>query len=138
VGYLAAWKQGGVLIGLAGAAVALWMTFAPCFLWIFAGAPFVERLAGQPRLSAALAGITAAVVGVIANLSLWFALHVLFGSLSVWQAGPLRLTLPDPASLDVTAALLALAAGWLILVRHMDLLLVLALSAAAALVLAAV
>ncbi len=138
VGYLAAWKQGGVLWGIAGAAVAVWMTFAPCFLWIFAGAPFVERLATAPRLAAALAGITAAVVGVIANLSLWFALHVLFDGLSTWQAGPLRLTLPDPASVDWKALLLAVGAAWLILWRHLDLILVLALSALAALALSAV
>jgi chromate transporter len=138
VGYLAAWKQGGVLWGIAGAAVAVWMTFAPCFLWIFAGAPFVERLATAPRLAAALAGITAAVVGVIANLSLWFALHVLFDGLAVWQAGPLRLTLPDPASVDWKALLLAAGAAWLILWRHLDLILVLALSALAALALSAV
>ncbi len=138
VGYLAAFKQGGLGFGLAGAAVAVWMTFAPCFLWIFAGAPFVERLAAAPRLSAALAGITAAVVGVIASLSLWFALHVLFHRLVLWQAGPLRLTLPDPAALDVRALALAAFAAWAILWRHMDLILVLALSAVASLALAAV
>jgi chromate transporter len=138
VGYLAAFKAGGVGYGIAGAAIAVWMTFAPCFLWIFAGAPFVERLAGRPRLSAALAGITAAVVGVIANLSLWFALHVLFADLGTWQAGPLRVTLPDVTSLDWKALILALGAGYLILWRHMDLILVLALSAAAAVALSAV
>lgn len=133
VGFLAAFRQGGVPYGIAGAAVAVWMTFAPCFLWIFAGAPFVERLATQPRLSAALAGITAAVVGVIANLSLWFALHVLFGQVETLQAGPFRLAVPDLATLDVTAFLLALASGWLILVRHMDLIAVLAIMAGASL-----
>lgn len=131
VGYLSAWKQGGIALGIAGAAVALWMTFVPCFLWIFAGAPFVERLAGQPRLSAALAGITAAVVGVIANLSLWFALHVLFRRVDAFAAGPLRLALPDPATLDVTALGLAVAAGWMILRRRMNLTHVLAIMAAA-------
>jgi chromate transporter len=138
VGYLAAWKQGGIGYGIAGAAVAVWMTFVPCFLWIFAGAPFVERLAGQPRLAAALAGITAAVVGVIANLSLWFALHVLFGQVDTLAAGPLRLAVPVVTTLDITALALALVAGWLILVRHMDLILALALMAAASLGLALV
>jgi chromate transporter len=138
VGYLAAFKAGGVGYGIAGAAIAVWMTFAPCFLWIFAGAPFVERLAGRPRLSAALAGITAAVVGVIANLSLWFALHVLFADLGSWQAGPLRVTLPDVTSLDWKALILSFGAAYLILWRHMDLILVLALSAAAAVALSAV
>jgi chromate transporter len=132
VGYLAGFKAGGPALALAGAAVALWMTFAPCFLWIFAGAPHIERLAAQPRLTAALAGITAAVVGVIAQLSLWFALHVLFDRLFVWQQGPLRLTLPVPASLDPLAAALAAAAAWLILRRRWNILPVLALMAAAA------
>jgi chromate transporter len=131
VGYLAAWKQGGIAYGIAGAVTAIWMTFAPCFLWIFAGAPFVERLAGQPRLSAALGGITAAVVGVIANLSLWFALHVMFGTVDTVTAGPLRLAVPDPATLDAVALGLAAVAGWMILRRHMDLILVLAIMAAA-------
>jgi chromate transporter len=131
VGYLAAWKQGGIAYGIAGAVTAIWMTFAPCFLWIFAGAPFVERLAGQPRLSAALGGITAAVVGVIANLSLWFALHMMFGTVDTVTAGPLRLAVPDPATLDAVALGLAAVAGWMILRRHMDLILVLAIMAAA-------
>jgi chromate transporter len=138
VGYLSAWKQGGIAYGIAGAAVAIWMTFIPCFLWIFAGAPFIERLAGQPRLSSALAGITAAVVGVIANLSLWFALHVLFGTVDTVSTGPLRVALPDPATLDVTALGLAIVAGWMILRRHMDLILVLAIMAAASVTLSLV
>jgi chromate transporter len=129
VGYLAAWKAGGMAFGVAGAVVALWMTFVPCFLWIFAGAPFVERLAGQPRLSSALAGITAAVVGVIASLSLWFALHVLFATVTLWQGGPLRLTLPDLATVNWQAVGLALIAGYLILWRHWGLVTVLAIAA---------
>ena len=83
VGFLAGFRQGGepaLAFGLLGAAVTLWATFAPCFLWIFIGAPYVERLSANPRLAGALAGVTAAVVGVILNLSLWFALHVLFGN----------------------------------------------------------
>lgn len=77
VGFVAAAKS-GLLFGLAGAGTALWMTFAPCFLWIFAGGPWIARLTQAPRLGAALQAITAAVVGVIASLSLWFAGHVLF------------------------------------------------------------
>ena len=83
VGFLAGFRHGGepqLAFGLLGAAVTLWATFAPCFLWIFTGAPYVERLSASPRLAGALAGVTAAVVGVILNLSLWFALHVLFGT----------------------------------------------------------
>ncbi|MEL6872324.1 MAG: chromate efflux transporter [Pseudomonadota bacterium] len=79
VGFLAAFKAGGWGLAMAAAVVTLWATFAPCFLWIFAGAPYVEWLNAQPRLKAALAAITAAVVGVIANLAVWFGLSVLFG-----------------------------------------------------------
>ena len=81
VGYLAAYRHGGGMdwiAGLCGAVVALWATFAPCFLWIFAGAPYIEWLNEQPKLKGALAAITAAVVGVILNLAIWFGLHVLF------------------------------------------------------------
>ena len=84
VGYFAGYRDMGCIWGgIAGAAVTLWMTFAPCFLWIFAGAPYIEAIGKRPRLSGALAAITAAVVGVILNLSLWFGLHVLFGR---WSA----------------------------------------------------
>jgi chromate transporter len=96
-------------LGLAGSAVALWATFAPCFLWIFAGAPHVERLAHAPRLQGALAAITAAVVGVIAQLALWFALHVLFRATTTTHAGPVRLTVPEWASFD--PGMLGLAAA---------------------------
>ena len=135
VGYLAAFKAGGLWYGVAGAVVALWMTFVPCFLWIFAGAPFIERLAGQPRLSSALAGITAAVVGVIAYLSLWFALHVLFGRVVVWEVWPLRLALPDVTSVNWQAVGLAVLSGWLILIRHWGLVTVLGIAAGLALIL---
>ena len=129
VGYLAGAKAGGLWLGIAGAVVAVWMTFVPCFLWIFAGAPFIERMAGQPRLSSALAGITAAVVGVIAYLSLWFALHVIFGKVGIWQAGPLRLAVPEPGSISLPALALALLSGYLILWRHWGLVTVLAIAA---------
>jgi chromate transporter len=129
VGYLAGFRQGGVMLGLAGAVIALWMTFAPCFLWIFAGAPFVERLAQAPRLSSALAGITAAVVGVIANLSVWFALHVLFAQVGTVTAGPLRLLAPDLTTLDPAALAIGVIAAYLILWRHWSLITVLAISA---------
>lgn len=79
VGLLAGYAQGGLPLALLAGALTLWVTFVPCFLWIFAGAPYVEWLLGQPRLKGALAAISAAVVGVILNLSVWFALHVLFG-----------------------------------------------------------
>ena len=131
VGFMAAHQLGGWTLGLAGAAIALWMTFIPSFLFIFAGAPFIERLTHMPRLSGALATITAAVVGVIANLSLWFALHVLFADVSDTMIGPLHLIWPDPTSLRTLPALIALFAAWALLLRHWSLLTVLALSALA-------
>ncbi len=110
VGYTAAHRFGGgvpVVMGILGALVTLWATFAPCFLWIFAGAPYIERLTHAPRLAAAMSTVTAAVVGVIANLSVWFALHVLFGHVSEQRFGPLLLHVPDAASLDATALALS-------------------------------
>lgn len=131
VGFMAAHQIGGWMMGLAGAAIAVWMTFVPSFLFVFTGAPFIDRLTHMPRLSGALAAITAAVVGVIANLSLWFALHVLFASLPEVALGPLHLAVPDPATLRLIPAAIALAAANLLLKRHWPLLWVLALSAAA-------
>ncbi len=105
----------GLGIGFAAAAVALWSTFIPCFLWIFAGAPHVERLASEPRLRGALEGITAAVVGVIASLGFWFAVHVLFAATREGRAGILRWTLPDPATFDLRAVVLAVVCAILLL-----------------------
>ena len=129
VGFMAAHQQGGWLLGLAGAAVAVWMTFIPSFLFIFTGAPFIDWLTHMPRLSGALAAITAAVVGVIANLSLWFALHVLFANLPELSVGPLHLLAPDPTSLRLLPAAIALFAAYTLLWRHWSLLLVLGISA---------
>ena len=95
VGFLAAHRHGGGnpwAMGVLGALVTLWATFAPCFLWIFAGAPYIERLNAEPRLKAALAAVTAAVVGVILNLTVWFALHVLFATVTETWAGPCACT----------------------------------------------
>ncbi|WP_428928727.1 chromate efflux transporter [Marinibacterium sp. SX1] len=112
VAMLAGFLSGGPGLALAAGAVALWATFVPCFLWIFLAGPFLDRLAARPRLTAALSGVTAAVVGVILNLSLWFALHVLFARVGRLDIGPLALPWPDLASLDPTAlALTALAAA---------------------------
>ena len=109
------------------------MTFVPCFLWIFAFAPHVEWIATRRRLGVALAGVTAAVVGVIGNLAVWFALHVFFTRVETIAAGPLRLSLPDATSLDPVALAIAVAAGWALLWRHWGLLPVLAGSALAGL-----
>jgi chromate transporter len=115
VGFLAAYRDatpfGPIVAGVLGAALTTWVTFVPPMTLIFAGAPFVEQLRGNQRLSGALAAITAAVVGVILNLTVWFALHVLFGQVSEARAGPLRWYAFDPLALDLkVAALAALAA----------------------------
>ncbi|MBS0124446.1 chromate efflux transporter [Thetidibacter halocola] len=116
VGMLAGHAQGGAALALAAGALTLWMTFLPCFLWIFAFAPHLDRLLARPRLQAALAGVTAAVVGVIANLSLWFAIHVVFAETRLVEAGPLALTLPLPGSLQPLSLPLIAVAVLLLLV----------------------
>ena len=113
VGFLAAYRQPGGLDPLAagalGALLTTWVTFAPCFLWIFLGAPYVEALRGHRAAASALAAITAAVVGVIANLALWFGLHLLFAKVApLWPGGP---QIPDLASFDWRPALIAAAAA---------------------------
>lgn len=101
----------GPALGLAAGIVALWATFMPCFLWIFLAAPYVEQIASHPRLGAALKAITATVVGVILNLSVWFALHVLFTTVENLTYGPVSLAIPAKDSLDPLAfGLVALAA----------------------------
>jgi chromate transporter len=95
---------------LVGALLTTWVTFVPCFLFIFLGAPYVERLRGNHSLTAALTGITAAVVGVIANLAVYFAVHTLFATTRPLRWGPLRLELPDPTSLRPVPLIIALAA----------------------------
>ncbi|MEM6902187.1 MAG: chromate efflux transporter [Pseudomonadota bacterium] len=114
VGFLAAFGEGGLGLALAGAAVTLWVTFCPCFLWIFAGAPYIEWIGAQPRLRGALQAITAAVVGVILNLSIWFALHVLFGAVPRVSLGPLQLWAPDLSAADWRVALIAAISGGLL------------------------
>ena len=114
VGFLGAWNHPGALpplaAGILGAAVTLWATFAPCFLWIFAGAPYLERLRREPRLAGALAGITAAVVGVIANLALWFAIHALFRETTNGLVFGHVLALPRLSSIDVLGLALTVLA----------------------------
>ncbi|MEX3016220.1 chromate efflux transporter [Gymnodinialimonas hymeniacidonis] len=120
VGFLAGEQAGGWGMGLLAALVTLWVTFTPCFLWIFAGAPYVEWIATRPRLTGALSGITAAVVGVIANLSVWFALNVWF------TGGTFTLS-----ALDLRALALSALAAVLLVWRKWDLLIVLPIMAAA-------
>ncbi|HAF42543.1 MAG TPA: chromate transporter [Sphingobium sp.] len=118
VGFLGAFRApepfSPLIAGILGGLVTLWVTFAPCFLWIFSFAPWMERLEHAPRLQGALAALTAAVVGVIANLTLWFALHVLFTRLETIRAAGMTLLLPDPARLDWRIALIAMGAAVMI------------------------
>jgi chromate transporter len=115
VGFLAGFRapEGltGIPGGIAASVLVLWVTFAPCFAFVFLGAPWIERLQENKALAGALAAITAAVVGVVANLAVWFALRVLFHDHVAVRAGPVALDVPLPASLDLAAlALAALAA----------------------------
>lgn len=134
VGYLGGARLtgwGATAGGIAGAITTLWFTFVPCFLWVLAGAPFVERLRRIGWLTAALAGVTAAVVGVIANLALWFGLHTLFATVTAAALGPVALPLPDWTSFDWRAGLIAVFAGITLLRLHWNLFAVLGLSALA-------
>ncbi|HEY4164019.1 MAG TPA: chromate efflux transporter [Dongiaceae bacterium] len=114
VGFLAAFHSPGGLnplsAGILGAMLTLWATFAPCFLWIFLGAPYVEALRNNHAAAAALSAITAAVVGVIANLALWFALHVLFSATETVHVAGLRLETPVLASVEWPAVVISAAA----------------------------
>ncbi len=136
VALLAGFAQSGISGAIAAGLLALWVTFTPCFLWIFLAGPYLERIAGQPRLAAALQAITAAVVGVIANLSIWFALHVLFDQV----ASDVVLALPMPvwSSFNLPAAGLALLAAILMLVLKRGFVSTMSLLALAALSLAMV
>ncbi len=129
VAYLAGHRIGGAVLGIAAAVITLWMTFAPCFLWIFAGAPWIAHLRGAPRLSGALNAIMAAVVGVIAHLSLWFAIHVLFAAQVPLNVGPMHLLLPDVVTVQPMVLAIAGLSGYLLLGRHWSLPLVLTVSA---------
>ncbi|GAB3758295.1 hypothetical protein GCM10027591_07360 [Zhihengliuella somnathii] len=111
-----------------------WVTFVPCFLFILLGAPFVERLRGNESLSAALTGITAAVVGVIANLAVYFMAHTLFATTHELTAGPLRLTVPEWTTLQPVTAVLTLAALAMVFLLRFSVLRTLGLCAAAGLV----
>jgi chromate transporter len=116
VAFMAAFRQAVGLdpfvAGLLASLLATWVTFVPCFLWIFAGAPYVESLRSNAALSAALSAITAAVVGVVLNLSVWFGLHVIFGEVNELHAYGLRLHVPVVATINWAS--LALAAGALL------------------------
>ncbi len=118
VGFLAAFRDGGIWYGLLGAVVTLWATFTPCFLWIFVGAPYIDWIGSQARLRGALTAITAAVVGVILNLSIWFALHVFFAQVSAQTYGPVVLWQPQLNSLDWRVIVLAVLSAVLLFRFH--------------------
>ena len=105
-------------MGTLGAIVTTWATFAPCFLWIFVGAPYVEKLHSEPRLKAALAAVTAAVVGVILNLTVTFAIDVLSPSSVEQWFGPLKVYVPNLLRLDLLAVALTALAFVLIFRLH--------------------
>lgn len=130
VGFLGAYRDPGalppLLSGILGGSLSTWVTFVPCFLWIFLGAPYIERLRGNVWLGAALTAITAAVVGVILNLSIWFAIHVLFARVDEVQFGLLHLPSPQLDSLNIVALALGAAAMLALLRFHANLLLILA------------
>ncbi len=114
VGFLAGYRAPGTLSPLLAGTLAgllvTWVTFTPCFLWVFLGAPYVEALRGARALSAALSAVTAAVVGVILNLAVWFGLHVVFRQLLPWHNYGFALDVPVLSSIDPFATILAIAA----------------------------
>ncbi|MBE0579900.1 chromate efflux transporter [Devosia sp.] len=118
VGFLAAYRDGlgldPLLAGVLGAALTTWATFVPCFLWIFLGAPYIERLRNNKAVSGALAAITAAVVGVILNLAIWFGMHVVFNDVQRITWGPLNMALPVLPTIDWMALALCMLAGFLV------------------------
>jgi len=141
VGFFAAYREGGWWLGVAGAAVTLWVTFVPCFLWIFAGGPYIDWLSDQPRLRNALSAITAAVVGVMLSLSIWFALHVFFQQIDqqhwrLWGSEGFGLTLslwqPAISSINLSVVALVVFGAYLLLKRQWSVVAVLGASSAAA------
>lgn len=114
VGFMGAYRNPGgldpLLAGIAGSVVTTWVTFAPCFLWILAGAPYIEYLRGRRALGAALSGITAAVGGVILNLATWFAIHTIFAETSPIRGWGLDFEVPVPGSVDPWALGIAFVA----------------------------
>ena len=130
VGFMGAFRSPApfdpLIAGTLGAIVTVWVTFVPCFLWIFLGAPYIEQLRGNRWLSAALSAITAAVVGVILNLALWFALHVAFARVEEWEGFGMRVLRPELASADLAAVAIGVAAGVALIRYKRDLVLTLA------------
>ena len=135
VGFIAGFREGGIWSGLFAAMVTLWVTFVPCFLWIFVGAPYIDWIGAQARLRAALTAITAAVVGVILNLTIWFSLHVFFGQVNLEKYGLLVLWKPELSSIDWRVIVLSIFSAVLMFRFHWGVARVLVLSAMAGFVL---
>ena len=138
VGFLGAYRNPApfspMTAAILGSIVTTWVTYSPCFLWIFLGAPYIEHLRGNRSLSCALSGITAAVVGVILNLAIWFSLHVIFGTVHERFFGPLRLYIPVFSTLDWQALLIAAGAFFALFRLKWEMLVTLAVSLAAGVV----
>ena len=140
VGTLAAFRSpepfAPLVAGLLGAVLTTWVTFVPCFLWIFTFAPWIERLENSPRLKGGLSALTAAVVGVIANLSLWFFIHVLFARVDQIASGPFHFGVPVWTTLDWRAAVLAALSAILLFGLKLNIIRVLGVAAVGGLLLA--
>ena len=138
VGFLAAFRDPGSLspltAGVLGGLLATWVTFTPCFLWIFLGAPFIEKLRGNKGINSAMTAITAAVCGVILNLAVWFAVHTVFRQVYPVRSMGLGFDAPILQSVDIWALLLAIAAAVAIFRLKIGMLTTLAACCAAALV----
>lgn len=133
VGFMGAYRNPGsfspMQAGVIGSIITTWVTFVPCFLWIFLGAPFIEFWRNNKSLTTALSGITAAVVGVVLNLAVWFALQTLFGTVNESYFGPIRLLIPEWQTLDIAALLIAIGASVALFRFHLSMLITLAGSA---------
>jgi chromate transporter len=141
VGFLGAFRNPEglppLLAATLGGLLTTWVTFVPCFLWIFIGAPFVERLRENRALAGALSAITAAVVGVVLNLALWFAFHYLFRSVGQARLGPVSMDVPAWGSIDPAAAILSAIALLAVFVFRLGMLTVIGGAAAAGILLKA-
>jgi chromate transporter len=137
VGFMGAYRNPGtldpMLAGVLGSVLTTWVTFVPCFLFIFVGAPWIQHLRGRQGLTAALSGITAAVVGVILNLAVWFSIHVLFAEVNEVRTAGVRLLVPEWATLDAAALLITIGSFVALFVLRWGMLRTLALAAAAGL-----
>lgn len=139
VGFIGAYRDPGpfspLIGGIVGSILTTWVTFVPCFLWVFLGAPYMERLRGNKQLNSALSAITAAVVGVVLNLAIWFSLHTLFGEVTTTNVKGLKLQVPEFATADTAACAIALLACLLTFYWKKGLAVTLGVSAAAGAVL---